>query len=139
MCCNLRETLTPSVIGMSRGMLLRAFGFYQKHSGRIDAIISKNLEVTQGLTAPVYRSIWAIFYQVYCFLTTGGQTKEMSTLEAVLDLGRKAKATDPRDKIYGILSLLPSSVALGIFTDYSLSQEEVFFQFARTLLKESRR
>jgi hypothetical protein len=124
---------------LSRGMLLRTFGFYQKHSGRIDAINSKNLEVAQWLTAPVYRSIWAIFYQVYCLITTGGQTKEMSILEVVLDLGRKAKATDLRDKMYGILGLLPSSVALGIFLDYSLSQEAVSFQFAKTLLEESRR
>jgi hypothetical protein len=63
----------------------------------------------------------------------------MSTLEVVLNLSRKAKASDPRDKICGILGLLPSLAALGIFPKYSLSQEEVFFQFARTLLEESRR
>jgi hypothetical protein len=76
---------------VSRGMLLPTFGFYQKNSGRIDTIISKKLEVVEGLIAPVYRSIWTIFYQVYYLITTGGQTKEMSTLKVVLGLGRKQK------------------------------------------------
>ena len=121
---------------LSRNMILRAFGFYQRRSGMIDNLISKELGVFRAFI-PIYESIWATFYRVYCLITTGGQTQRLSTLEVVLALGRQANATDPRDKVYGILGLLPNTVAERISPNYTLSQEEVFFQLARILLEEA--
>ena len=51
-------------------------------------------------------------------------------------LGRSAAATDPRDKIYGILGLSGLST-LGIPVDYKCSLEEVFVSFARCLITKS--
>ncbi len=51
-------------------------------------------------------------------------------------LGRSAAATDPRDKIYGILGLSGLS-NLGIPIDYKCSLEEVFVSFARSLITKS--
>jgi hypothetical protein len=48
-------------------------------------------------------------------------------------LGRSASATNPRDKIYGLLGLSGLST-LGVPVNYDFSPEEVFVSFARSLI-----
>lgn len=52
----------------------------------------------------------------------------------LLDLAHKSKATDPRDKVYGLLGLLPEDMVSQIRLDYAKSKEEVFVEFARQML-----
>jgi hypothetical protein len=109
----------------------------------------------------VHGSVWPIIYQVHCLITTIGQGQDPSrqpihvggyqhrlhnfleaerpSLNVVLDLCRKARVTDPKDKVYGILGLLPSTIASSITPDYKLPHAEVFCQFAKTLLQENNR
>jgi hypothetical protein len=61
------------------------------------------------------------------------------SLTVVLDLCRKANATDPRDKVYGILGLLPPNIAALISPNYELSYQQVYSQFARTMLQDDNR
>ena len=55
----------------------------------------------------------------------------------MLDLGRKSLATDPRDKIYGLLGLMPAPVSDQIFPDYRASLAKVFTDFAKAFIVAS--
>jgi hypothetical protein len=90
----------------------------------------------------MYRSIWPTIYHVSILIATRSQWKEESEhLEQVLDLGRKANVTDARDKIYGLLGLMPSKLSTKISPEYSdhHSEEEVFCEFAWTMPNEFKR
>ncbi|KAK3360758.1 heterokaryon incompatibility protein-domain-containing protein [Lasiosphaeria hispida] len=50
----------------------------------------------------------------------------------MLDLGRKSLATDLRDKVYGLMGLIPPEVAAMIEPDYDLSLSSVYISFATT-------
>ncbi|KAG9195848.1 hypothetical protein G6011_00969 [Alternaria panax] len=52
----------------------------------------------------------------------------------LLDIARKSDASDLKDKVYGILGLMPGSVTSLIDLDYSLSVEEVYTEFARSYI-----
>jgi hypothetical protein len=53
-----------------------------------------------------------------------------SKFMCLLDLGRKPEATNPRDKVYGILDLMDTSVSAQLTPDYTLSTHEVYTSFA---------
>lgn len=52
----------------------------------------------------------------------------------MLDLGRKSLATDPRDKVYGLLGMMEASVSRWIKPDYHSSLVEVFTSFAKAMI-----
>lgn len=57
---------------------------------------------------------------------------------ALLDLARKSDASDPRDKVYGILGLMDPAVSSLLSLDYSLSVEEVYTDFVRQYIEGSK-
>lgn len=54
----------------------------------------------------------------------------------LFDLARKAQVTDPRDKVYALLGLLPAWITAEIEPDYCKSKEEVYMELAMALLKD---
>jgi hypothetical protein len=78
-------------------------------------------------------SIWDIAYNVsrICSL------QPSDIVEKKLDLARRAKAKDPRDKIYGLLGLLPGYLADFMEPDYSKSIDQVYMEFAIQMLRAS--
>ena len=56
----------------------------------------------------------------------------------ILDLGRKSLATDPRDKIYGLLGMMEASVSDRIVPNYNATLYQVFTDFAKAFLVASR-
>jgi hypothetical protein len=58
-------------------------------------------------------------------------------LHRLLEMGRRAKAKNSRDKIYGLLGLLPRALGNKICPDYDLSLGEVYKDFARSVLETS--
>lgn len=56
----------------------------------------------------------------------------------LLDLARKSDASDMKDKVYGILGLMPSPVIPLVGLDYSRSVEEVYTEFARNYIVGSK-
>ncbi|OJD38961.1 heterokaryon incompatibility protein [Diplodia corticola] len=56
-------------------------------------------------------------------------------LALLLMLGRLAHTTDPRDKLYGLMGLLPRPVARHIDPDYALPVARVFADFAAALVR----
>ena len=56
----------------------------------------------------------------------------------MLDLGRKSTATDPRDKVYGLLGLMPPEVAAAVEPDYEKTIPEVYLSFAKAWVTTSK-
>jgi hypothetical protein len=57
-----------------------------------------------------------------------------TNLVRYLILSKQAAATDDKDKIYGILGLLPATISSRIVPNYEISSELVYQQFAQILL-----
>ena len=55
----------------------------------------------------------------------------------LLDLGRKAFATNERDRVYGLLGLLPADVTSLILPDYQQGVGHAFHKFATSWIKSS--
>lgn len=59
---------------------------------------------------------------------------DMDELSLLLMLGRLAQEKDPRDKVYGLMGMIPKYVTQHINPDYSATVEDVFTDFARALI-----
>jgi hypothetical protein len=123
---------------LPRSMIRRSCEFCMRHSIRIDQIIAEDTGRQRRTTSSQAGRIWPIVYQLESLITMLEQPAEVETLDVILDLGRKARVTDSRDKVYGLLGILPMSLATEIRPDYQLSQEKVYCRFARSMLQESR-
>jgi len=64
--------------------------------------------------------------------------KQLPQFLPMLDLGRKSAATDPRDKVYGLLGLMPPEVAASIEPDYEKPIPEVYLSLAKTWVTTSK-
>jgi hypothetical protein len=81
-------------------------------------------------------TIWRAAYDIYSLITLPGTGEDV---ERVFDLARKAQVTNPRDKIYGMLGLLPPDMVQRIQPDYSKSKDEIYMEFARLMLARCER
>jgi hypothetical protein len=61
---------------------------------------------------------------------------DMSILQ-LLASHRAALATDPRDKVYGLLGLVGEEMSLGIEVDYSLSTVDIYVKAATSIIEAS--
>lgn len=80
--------------------------------------------------------VWGTANDVYSLIKLRGSNKGLNQL---LDSVRKAKATDPRDKVYGMLGLLPRHVASQLQPDYSKTKSEIFLELATSILHRCER
>ncbi|CAO2651432.1 Nn.00g040020.m01.CDS01 [Neocucurbitaria sp. VM-36] len=60
-----------------------------------------------------------------------------ATLPTLLISTRQLQATDPRDKVYGVLGIASTGLAPGRAVDYKKSMEEVFFDATITVIQEN--
>lgn len=60
-------------------------------------------------------------------------------LDKILQLIRRAEATDHKDKVYGILGLLDTASLSSINPDYSLSVQQVYTEFIRAIVLGTKR
>lgn len=54
----------------------------------------------------------------------------------LFDVAAAATATDSRDRVYGLLGLLPSSIVSKITPDYTSSVESVYLSFTKAVIEE---
>jgi hypothetical protein len=80
--------------------------------------------------------VWSTAYNVHRLISLRASNTD---LETVLDLARKSNVKDPRDKIYGLLGLLPKPIAALIEPNYSKTKEEVYVEFATVMLRHCSR
>jgi hypothetical protein len=138
--------------------------YYGKVQARLDQVYSM-LEFTNGMkgwTKDAYgssdmrtvkytiKSMGAVSRAAYLLVTALRPPivtfNEMSSDEdslaiirsRILRLVAMAKATDPRDKVYGILALLPDTLSARITPNYSISKEAAWAMLSRAIIEETR-
>lgn len=82
----------------------------------------------------IYRNVvWRESYKINTLLALRSE----AALESFLDLARKSDVTDPKDKVYGLLGLLPGSIAAAIIPDYAeaKSKQQVYIELAKAMLE----
>jgi hypothetical protein len=79
--------------------------------------------------------VWSLSNDVSTLI----RLREPVSLDQLLDLVRKARATDPRDMVYGMLGLLPKNIAAQIQPDYTKSREKMFMELAIAILSQCQR
>ncbi|KAH6673441.1 heterokaryon incompatibility protein-domain-containing protein [Halenospora varia] len=117
---------------LSRSMLWKACAFCMGHEGKIDHVLLSDIRARDPSSVLIHcpnHTVWHKVYHVHKLVMIRGPTTETGDMERVLDLGRKAIAKDPRDKVYGILGILPESITDGISPNYTLSYEQVYLEF----------
>jgi hypothetical protein len=62
--------------------------------------------------------------------------KELSAAVDILDSTRESLCSDPRDRVYAILSLLDENISQGIVPNYILSPEDVYKDFTLHCIKK---
>lgn len=113
-----------------------------RNSTTIDLLIGQNLDSSLMSIAPMNRSIYPIVSHVKSLISVNrnlleeentsdsGKHTEERALNRILYISRKANVKDPRDKVYGLLGLLPPSIALDVHPDYDLSEAKVYTRFS---------
>ncbi|CAN9214447.1 unnamed protein product [Alternaria alternata] len=83
--------------------------------------------------------VWSIASRIYRLANLVYNPDLEESLTALLNLARGAKTTDARDKVYGILGLLDPAISADIAPDYSLSDQEVYKNFMKSVIKRTGR
>jgi hypothetical protein len=60
---------------------------------------------------------------------------QIDAVDRILRLGQSAAATEPRDKVYGLLGLIDSTISSRITPDYSLPIQAVYTNFAKSFIE----
>jgi hypothetical protein len=126
---------------LSRSMISRTCEFCERNIKVIDYLVSPSLELEITSPSTMYGSIWPTVYHVNKLLRARDKGMERSNVDVILDLSRKANVTDARDKVYGILGILPHKLSAMVTPDYGKSNpvDKVYYQFARNVLDEYER
>jgi hypothetical protein len=66
-------------------------------------------------------------------------SNDEASLDLLLNLVRRADATDKRDKVYSILGLLNPAISTDIIPDYCLSEQQVYTDLMRSIVIRSER
>lgn len=104
----------------------------------IEKVLAQSSRNNQGSSDIPRRDVWQRSYNVHKLVTLDASDESLN-FETLLDLARKSMVKDPRGKVYGLLGILPSSIALRIFPDYRKTKEEVYRDFAAVLLQDCER
>jgi len=125
---------------LTRRMIVKCFDFVRRHGRLVDHLVVPILNIEKMSPHDSCSGVWSVIYQVHLLTRTRYQWKEnrlqLSLLYDLLHLCQRAQVTDPRDKVYGLLGILPISVSSKIAPDYFESNSEVmvYEKFARAIL-----
>jgi hypothetical protein len=95
------------------------------------------LRENRVFTHKVGLDAWDISTRAYRLVDMKLDITPDAVLKKTLNLARQAAATDERDKIYGILGLLPESISSKIIPDYSqsISVQQVFMEMTKAIIQ----
>lgn len=80
-------------------------------------------------------NLFGFFRRILSLVYLSSQREGESAMEEVLSLAQEGSSKDMRDRIYGILGLLPTALASRIKPDYGSSIETVFENFSENFLQ----
>jgi hypothetical protein len=110
---------------------LKAARVIQEHSICCGDLLRPFGEMGKGC---YFQSFWECWANI---LAVGIGTRDNTTLHMALRLFYNRQATDPRDKVYGLLGLLTPSQRL-VLPNYSLSASEVYEETAFAIMDSSK-
>ena len=130
---------------LSRPLILSAAKYCQKEAEQIENQLRIHAS-HDTLRDAETQTLWARASQIAQLLDTEHQGNvkadfngvQNRTLHRTLYLARTAKATDPRDNVYGLLGLLDASLAAQIHPDYQSTKLEVYSRFAIAIIRFTR-
>lgn len=101
----------------------------------VNYIFQKLCRDTESNAVGVTRLSQSAVYDTFALVSMlTNEIGEQRQLTVLLDLGQKAVCKDPRDKVFGLLGVLPPQLSLAIIPDYQTTKENVFTKFAEILL-----
>ncbi|KAF7671334.1 hypothetical protein GT037_010659 [Alternaria burnsii] len=80
-------------------------------------------------------AVWLEASRVYRLASLTFNPNAEIRLDRLLNLVRRADATDKRDKVYSILGLLDPAVSAEIVPNYKLSVQQIFTEFTKAVIK----
>jgi hypothetical protein len=80
---------------------------------------------------------WSMASRMYRLASLTFNPDVEVSLDRLLDLVRRADATDKKDKVYSILGLLDPAVSADVIPDYSLSERQVYTDFMISVVGNS--
>jgi hypothetical protein len=100
----------------------------------------KDIEASSiSLSEPFDPDAWTNATRMHRLVSFSSPLNRKGDLDKILQLIRKADATDPRDKVYGILGLLDTGSLSSINPNYSLSVQQVYTEFIQKTVLETGR
>lgn len=106
------------------------FGLMRGNTSWINENMSRPLQLFRTRGPP---AIEAMFRLIWSFDTVFDQDKKDRSLVNLMRLSRNFQATDPRDKLYGLLGIVKD---YGIVVDYSLDPTEVYQQWVKSWIEK---
>jgi hypothetical protein len=119
-----------------RQALHNASTFCENFAGAILQALADTTPLNRSSSGMNSLDVWSTAYNVHRLISLKASDAD---LETVLDLARKSKVKDPRDKVYGLLGLLPKPISALIEPNYSKTKEEVYVEFATIMLRHCSR
>lgn len=135
----LNKNLSMLICGektISRRVFLRHCGSVPSRSGVIAEMIAANNQTNTGQTSIDQDYVWSLATKVKRLLLVPAFGTHP---EWLLDLASKSFTTDPRDKIYGLLGLLPDFIVARVDLDYAKPKGVVYLEFASQMLDQCTR
>jgi hypothetical protein len=133
----LNKNITMFMCGnkrFSRAALRGMCMFTQTNEEAIASALRTNL-MKEDRVRNRHPLVWTLSHDASTLI----RLREPVSLDQLLDLVRKARATDPRDMVYGMLGLLLKNIAAQIQPDYTKSGEKVFMEIAIAILSQCQR
>lgn len=130
---------TPVLCGektISWSEVSQSFAFMNQTDEIINVFIRKELEEA---SLPFSYSIWTAFQSAeeIQWLQDRLHGSSQVNLYRLLELSRTMFSTDPRDKIYGLLELMPPSLECLVIPDYTAPVSTVYIDFAKATIADS--
>ena len=115
----------------------RAFWLINKSDEIVNIYITNEVE---GSGAKLDIAIWNSMFVVGEIhkLQDEQIAKHAVNLYRVMSLSRNVFATDPRDKIYGLLAMMDESLTRNIMPDYLAPVRSVYIDFAKDTIEDTK-
>lgn len=130
----LNKRLTMFMCGeyrITRDELRKGTDWAREHAGAVSRAVSKDVHAHSLPNEVDHDLVWLLADHVANLI----RLSESPSIDHVFNLARRSQATDPRDKVYGMLGLANEKIASFIKPDYSKSVEQVYTEFAVGLIR----
>ncbi|KAF2629366.1 hypothetical protein BU25DRAFT_409267 [Macroventuria anomochaeta] len=134
----MNKTLSMFMCGIhrfTRSELRQGTTWAREHAGAISRTILKDVHPKSLPEEVDHDYVWRLANHVADLI----RLDDTPSIDHIFNLARKSQATDPRDKVYGLLGLLPTRITSYLKPDYSKSVEEVYTDLAISLLRSCSR